>query len=108
MLNGAATYSAVSDRVPDRFMQAATPTMARAYSPARQLCALPFPSNVGNLLPSDFPVFGHAVHHPRRRDQDHESVLESYPPSLFRADPARIRRGIDGGDKLLAVIRVCT
>jgi hypothetical protein len=74
----------------------------------RQLCALHFPSNVRNLLPGDFPVFGHAIHHPRWRDQDHEPVLEPHPSSLFRADPARIRRGIDGGDKLLAVIRVRT
>ena len=30
MLNGAATYSEVSDRVPEPFMRAAIPTMARA------------------------------------------------------------------------------
>src|SRR5690348_8581213 len=35
MLNGAATYSAFSDRVPELFMQAATQTMARTYSAAR-------------------------------------------------------------------------
>jgi hypothetical protein len=71
-----------------------------------RICALHFRSNVRNLLPGDFPVFGHAVHYPRWRDQDHEPVLEPHPPRLFRADPARIRRGIDGGDKLLAVVRV--
>src|ERR1700727_1660045 len=68
----------------------------------RRIRALPFRSNVRNLLPGDFPVFGHAVHHPRRRGQDHQTVLETHPPRLFRADPARIRRGIDGGDTLLA------
>ena len=63
-------------------------------------------SNVRNLLPDDFTVFGHAVHHPRWRDQDHQPILEPYPPRLFCADPARIRRRIDRGNKLLAVVRV--
>jgi hypothetical protein len=65
-----------------------------------------FRSNVGNLFPGDFTVFGHAIHDPRWRGQDHEPILEPYAPRLFRPDPARIRRGIDGGDKLLAVVRV--
>jgi hypothetical protein len=68
--------------------------------------ALHFKSNIRNFLPGDFPVFGHAIHHPRWRDEDHEPILEPHPPRLLRADPARIRRGIDGGDKLLAVVRL--
>src|SRR5580700_3427058 len=63
-------------------------------------------SDVRNLLPGDFTVFSHAVHHPRWGDHDYQSALEPHPPRLFRADPARIRRGIDGGDKLLAIVRV--
>ena len=44
-------------------------------------------------------MFGHAIHHPWWRDQDHQPVVEPHSPRLFRADPARIRRGIDRGDK---------
>ena len=77
----------------------------RITDPA-DLCTTLLVSNVRNLLPGDFPVFGDAVHHPRWRDQDHDPVLEPHPPRLFRADPARIRRRIDGGDKLLAIVRV--
>jgi hypothetical protein len=43
---------------------------------------------------------------PRRGDENHAFALEAHPAHLIAADPARVRGGVNPGDKLVTVIGI--